>query len=150
MRISKAGADEPLGLEHRAGAWACSRSWLLLDLRLKALTGVGTADIAILLQRGPVPRRLLGLGAGALCRAGRIRSGLRLSVDAALCGQLLLFRHHRGGSLCAPARAAAPDHAAGGVVPLAGALCDAAENALQLVMLLNGATDTLARAGVQR
>ena len=30
------------------------------------------------------------------------------------------------------------------MVPLAGALCDAAENAIQLFMLLNGATDTLA------
>ena len=78
----------------------------LLDFRLKALTGVGTADLAVLFQRGPVSRRLLCLGAGALCGARRLQSGLRLSVDAALCRQFLLFRHHRGGSFRAPARPA--------------------------------------------
>ncbi len=113
----------------------------LLDLRLKALTGVGTADLA-------------GFSSAAQFRAAfwawspepyAVRAGFNLGFDYLLM-PLYAASFFYSGVLSAEAYAPGAGRLrrlllAAAMVPLIGALCDAAENALQLSMLMNGAND---------
>jgi hypothetical protein len=115
-----------------------------LDLRLKALAGVGTADIQ-------------SFSTAAQFRAAfwawspepyAVRAGFDLGFDYLLM-PLYAASFFYSGIIAAEAFAPRPGRlrriiTLAAMVPLAGALCDAAENTIQLFMLLNGATDDLA------
>ena len=116
-----------------------------LDLRLKALSGVDTAD-------------LQSFASAAQFRAAfwawsqppyALRAYFNLGLDYLLM-PLYAASFFYSGIIAAEGFAPKP----GGLrriillaamVPLAGALCDAAENALQLIMFLAGADDSMAR-----
>ena len=116
-----------------------------LDLKLKALAGVDTADIqsfssaaqfrAALWAWTPQPYAVL--------------AGFNLGLDYLLM-PLYAVSFFYSGIITADHFAPKPGRlrrilALAAMVPLAGALCDAAENALQLFMMLDGPTDALAR-----
>ena len=116
-----------------------------LDLKLKALAGVGTADIQ-------------AFSSGAQFRAAfwawseqpyAVLAGFNLGLDYLLM-PLYAASFFYSGIITADYFAPRPGRlrrilALAAMVPLAGALCDAAENALQLYMMMNGPTDQLAR-----
>ena len=116
-----------------------------LDFRLKALAGVGTADIQ-------------SFSSGAQFRAAfwawtqqpyAVLAGFNLGLDYLLM-PLYAASFFYSGIITADHFAPRPGRlrrilAMAAMVPLAGALCDAAENAVQLTMMLDGPTDTMAR-----
>jgi len=96
------------------------------DLRLKTLSGFGTAD----LQGFSPPRNTAGLPglAVALCRARRLQLGPGLSFDAALCRPPSSIPASLPARLSHPGRQGAPHPHLLAAVPIAGAVLDAAEN----------------------
>jgi len=116
-----------------------------LDLKLKAMAGVGTADIQ-------------SFSSAAQFRAAfwawsqqpyAMLAGFNLGLDYLLM-PLYAASFFYSGIITADHFAPRPGRlrrmlALAAMVPLAGAICDAIENALQLFMMLNGPTDALAR-----
>ena len=115
-----------------------------LDLRLKALTGVATADLASFSSAAQFRAAFWAWSAEPYA----VRAGFDLGFDYLLM-PLYAASFFYSGILTAEGFAPKP----GGLrrillmaalVPLVGAAADAAENAVQIMMLLGGATDTLA------
>jgi hypothetical protein len=117
----------------------------LLDYRLKALTGVGTADLASLSGAAQFQAAFHAWGPQPYA----VRAGFNLGFDYLLM-PLYAASFFYSGVLAAEGFAPRPGLARriilmAALVPLVGAVADAAENALQIAMLLDGATDTLAQ-----
>jgi hypothetical protein len=117
----------------------------VLDLRLKALTGVGTADLASF--DSPLQFRAAFLAWSAQPNA--VRAGFNLGFDYLLM-PLYAASFFYSGIIAAEGLAPRPNLLRriilmAAMAPLIGALADAAENALQLAMLLGGVSDTLVR-----
>ncbi len=116
----------------------------LLDLKLRALTGVGTTDLQSLVSAAQFRAAFWAWAPQPYA----VRAGFNLGLDYLLMPLYAASFYFSGIIL---AEALAPHGRLrryvllAAVVPLAGALCDAVENALQLWMLLNGPTDALAR-----
>jgi hypothetical protein len=121
----------------------------LLDMVLRARTGFGTAD-------------LQGLASGWAVRV--VLDRWSSPPDAALAGFALgldyLFMPLYGATLYLGAIAARDRFAPApgprqrilailAMAPIAGALCDGLENALQMTMFVNGPSDLLARLALQ-
>jgi hypothetical protein len=112
-----------------------------LDLKLKALSGVGTSDLQSLISAAQFRAAFWAWSAGPLAA----RAGFNLGFDYLLMPLYAASFYFSGiilaeavqGQLCRLVLLAA-------IVPLAGALCDAAENGLQLWMFWHGPTDALA------
>jgi hypothetical protein len=116
----------------------------LLDLRLKSLTGVGTADLASLSSAVQFQAAFHAWGPEPYA----VRAGFDLGFDYLLM-PLYAMAFFYSGVLAAEGFAPRPGLPRriilmAGLVPLVGAVCDAGENALQIAMLLGGATDNLA------
>ena len=116
-----------------------------LDLQLKALSGLGTAD-------------LQGLTSAAQFRAAfwawspqpyTLRAGFDLGFDYLLM-PLYAASFFYSGIIAAECFAPRPGRLRriillAAMAPLAGAMCDAAENVLEIILLLGGGNDLLAR-----
>jgi hypothetical protein len=116
----------------------------LLDYRLKALTGVGTADLAGF--SSAVQFQLAFRAWGPEPYAAR--AGFNLGFDYLLM-PLYAASFFYSGVIAAEGFAPRPGRLrriimAAVWVPAIGAVADAAENALHMTMLLGGANDTLA------
>ncbi|HWY62091.1 MAG TPA: hypothetical protein VNW15_09350 [Rhizomicrobium sp.] len=117
----------------------------LLDYRLKALTGVGTADLAFFSSAIQFQAAFHAWGPERYA----VRAGFDLGFDYLLM-PLYATAFFYSGVLTAEGFAPRPGSLRRMLmalvwVPVIGALADAAENALQLTMLLTGATDALAQ-----
>jgi len=145
MRISKAALMS-------RWAWSTALAGLVfailfaLDLRLKARAGVGTADIQAFTTAAQFRAAFWAWAPEPYA----LQAGFDLGFDYLLM-PLYAVSFFYSGIIAAEVFAPRP----GGLrrivllaamVPLAGALCDAAENAVQLYMFFEGATDSLARA----
>jgi len=114
-----------------------------LDLRLKTLTGVGTADLSSFTSA-------LQFRAAFFAWSGEpnaVRAGFNLGFDYLLM-PLYAASFFYSGIIAAEGLAPGPSLLRriilmAAMAPLVGALADAAENALQLSMLLGGISDTL-------
>jgi hypothetical protein len=116
----------------------------LLDLRLKALSGVGTADLASLSSAAQFQAAFHAWGPQPYAA----RAGFNLGFDYLLM-PLYAASFFYSGVLAAEGFAAKPGLARriilrAALVPLIGALADGCENALHFTMLISGASDTLA------
>jgi hypothetical protein len=116
-----------------------------LDLRLKALTGVGTADLASFSSANQFRAAFIAWNA----QANAVRAGFNLGFDYLLM-PLYAASFFYSGIIAAEGFAPRPGLLRriilmAAMAPLVGALADAAENALQLTMLLGGVSDTLVR-----
>ena len=115
-----------------------------LDWRLKALTGVGTSDLASLSSAVQFQAAFRAWSAEPYA----VRAGFNLGFDYLLM-PLYAASFFYSGIVAAEGLAPKPNLLRRiilmtALVPLVGAVCDAAENALQLTMLLGGAGDMLA------
>ena len=124
----------------------------LLDTRLKALTGVDTADLA---GFSSAAQFQLAFHAWAP-EPYAARAGFNLGFDYLLM-PLYAMSFFYSGVIAAEGFAPLPGSLRHIIlalvwVPVAGAVADAAENALHMTMLLGGANDTLAAlaAGASR
>ena len=143
MRISKA-------VLLRSWVWTTGLAWAAfvvlaaLDTELRALSGVGTADLQALTSAVQYRAAFWAWGPEPYA----LRAGFNLGFDYLLM-PLYAASFYFSGIISAdalPMRGRLRRLVlAAAVVPLAGGLSDAAENALELWMLLNGPTDTLAR-----
>jgi hypothetical protein len=116
----------------------------LLDLRLKTLAGYGTADLQGL--AAPQLRVVFYTWSAAPNAAG---AGFILGLDY-LFMPLYATAFFYSGVITREAFAPRPGLlrralALSAMVPLAGSLCDALENALQIWMFVSGTSDPLAR-----
>ena len=116
---------------------------LALDLRLKALSGFGTADLQTYSTAIEYRRAFM-----AWPSMYAVRAGFDWGLDYLLM-PLYAAAFFYSGILAREAFAPRPGRVRRilttlAAVPLAGALLDAGENALQFSMMLWGATDTLA------
>ena len=116
---------------------------LVLDLRLKALSGFGTADLQ---TYSTAPEYRYAFRHWPSIYA--VRAGFNLGLDYLLM-PLYAAAFFYSGILTREAFAPRPGRLRRmlttlAAVPIAGALLDAGENALQFSMMLWGATDTLA------
>lgn len=116
---------------------------LAMDLRLKALTGVSTADLASF--SSPLQFRAAFIAWNA--QPSAIRAGFNLGFDYLLM-PLYAASFFYSGIIAAEGLAPRPGLLRriilmAAMAPLVGAAADAAENALQITMLLSGVTDTL-------
>lgn len=116
-----------------------------LDLRLKTLTGVGTADLSSFTS--PLQFRAAFFAWSAQPNAAR--AGFNLGFDYLLM-PLYAASFFYSGIIAAEGLAPRPGLLRriilmAAMAPLIGALADAAENALQLTMLLGGVSDLLVR-----
>jgi hypothetical protein len=114
-----------------------------LDLRLKALSGVGTADLASFST--PIQFRAAFFAWNAQPLA--LRAGFNLGFDYLLM-PLYAASFFYSGIIAAEGFAPRPNALRriilmAAMAPLIGAAADAAENALQIAMLLGGVSDTL-------
>ena len=116
-----------------------------LDLRLKALSGVGTADLQTF-SSGADYRIAFWAWSRSMVA---VRAGFNWGLDYLLMPLYAMSFFYSG---IIAREGFAPGGARLGrilttlaAVPIAGAVLDAAENALQVFMMLNGATDGLAR-----
>ena len=76
MRITKAGPGPPLGaVDHWSGRGSSLPCWPGLDLRLKALSGYGTADLQSFSTAAQYRAAFL-VWPLALCGARRLQSGV--------------------------------------------------------------------------
>jgi hypothetical protein len=116
----------------------------VLDIKLRVLSGVGTADLQSLTSAVQYRAAFWAWNPQSYA----LRAGFNLGFDYLLmplyaasfyCSAIIL-----AGALPPRGRLHRLVVAAA-VVPLVGAFCDTAENALQLWMLLNGPSDGLAR-----
>jgi hypothetical protein len=116
---------------------------LALDLRLKALSGFGTADLQTYSTANEYRRAFM-----AWPSMYAVRAGFDWGLDYLLM-PLYAAAFFYSGILAREAFAPRPGRVRRilttlAAVPLAGALLDAGENALQFSMMLWGATDTMA------
>jgi hypothetical protein len=117
---------------------------LVLDRWLQALSGVGTADLVLFSSASQFRAAFWAWGRG---RYGGL-AGFNLGFDYLLM-PLYAASFFYSGILTAEGFAPRPGRLRrlillAAMVPVVGAVCDAAENALQLTMWLGGASDTLA------
>jgi hypothetical protein len=116
----------------------------VLDAKLRALSGVGTTDLQSLTSAVQYRAALWAWNPQSYA----LRAGFNLGFDYLL---MPLYTTSFYFSAIILLQVLPPRGrlrrlvAAVAIVPLAGAACDAAENALQLWMLLNGPSDGLAR-----
>jgi hypothetical protein len=116
----------------------------VLDVKLRALSGVGTADLQSLTSAVQYRAAFWAWNPQSYA----LRAGFNLGFDYLL---MPLYATSFYFSAIIVAQVLPPRGrlhrlaAAAAIVPLVGAACDAAENALQLWMLLNGPSDGLAR-----
>jgi len=142
MRITKQALERRWAIASVLGM-AVFAVLLWSDLRLKALSGYGTAD-------------LQGFATAAQYDAAfmvwpsryAVRAGFDWGLDYLLM-PLYAAAFFYSGILAREAFAPRPGHlrrilTLAAAVPIAGAVLDAAENALEFSMMLNGPTDTLA------
>jgi len=144
MRISKAALMS-------RWAWSTALAAVVfaalftLDLRLKALSGAGTADLQSFASAAQFRAAFWAWSQPPFA----LRAGFDLGLDYLLM-PLYAASFFYSGIIAAEGFAPKP----GGLrriillaamVPLAGALCDAVENGLELFMFLGGADDGLAR-----
>ena len=116
-----------------------------LDARLKALTGAGTGDLQGFATAAQFEAAFHAWGVHAYLA----RAGFNLGLDY-LFMPLYAAAFFYSGILAREAFAPRPGRLRRiltllSAVPIAGAVLDALENALQLSMMLNGATDSLNR-----
>jgi hypothetical protein len=116
----------------------------LLDLRLKSLSGVGTADLASFSSAVQFQAAFHAWGPERYAA----RAGFNLGLDYVLM-PLYAAAFFYSGVLAAEAFAPRPGSLRRMLmalvwVPVIGALADGCENALQLTMLLTGTSDNLA------
>jgi hypothetical protein len=114
-----------------------------LDLRLKALSGVGTADLASFSSANQFRAAFFAWSAGPYAA----QAGFNLGFDYLLM-PLYAASFFYSGIIAAEGFAPKPNTLRriilmAAMAPLVGAAADAAENALQLTMLLNGVNQTL-------
>ena len=114
------------------------------DLRLKSLSGFGTSDLQGFSTADQYRQAFMAWPAPYA-----VRAGFNLGLDYLLM-PLYAAAFFYSGILTArgfrsEAGPDAADHDLLAAVPVAGALLDAAENALQLTMMLSGPSDQLAR-----
>jgi hypothetical protein len=116
----------------------------VLDMKLRALSGVGTADLQSLTSAVQYRAAFW-----AWTQPGyALRAGFNLGFDYLLMPLYAISFYFSAIILLQVLPPRGRLHrlvAAVAVVPLLGAACDAIENALQLWMLLNGPSDGLAR-----
>ena len=117
------------------------------DLRLKALSGYGTADL-----QGYATATQYGRAFMAWPALYAVRAGFNWGLDYLLM-PLYAAAFYYSGILTREAFAPRPGRPRRlltllAAVPIAGALLDAAENALEFAMMLSGATDSLARTAL--
>ena len=117
------------------------------DLRLKALSGYGTADL-----QGYSTAAQYGRAFMAWPAIYAVRAGFNWGLDY-LFMPLYAAAFFYSGILTREAFAPRPGRPRRiltllAAVPIAGALLDAAENALEFAMMLSGATDALARVAL--
>jgi hypothetical protein len=115
-----------------------------LDYRLKALTGVGTADLAAFTAAVQFQAAFHAWGPEPYAA----RAGFNLGFDYLLM-PLYAMSFFYSGIIAAEGFAPKPGRLrrlilAAIWLPLIGAVADAAENALHLIMLVHGADDALA------
>jgi hypothetical protein len=118
---------------------------MVLDLRLKTLTGVSTSDLAAFST--PLQFRAAFFAWNAQPNA--IRAGFNLGFDYLLM-PLYAASFFYSGIIAAEGLTPRPGLMRriilmAAMAPLVGALADAAENALQIAMLMGGVSDTLVR-----
>jgi hypothetical protein len=118
---------------------------MVLDLRLKALTGVSTSDLAAF----STPLQFRGAFFAWNAQPNAIRAGFNLGFDYVLM-PLYAASFFYSGIIAAEGLAPRPGLMRriilmAAMAPLVGALADAAENALQIAMLVGGVSDTLVR-----
>lgn len=117
---------------------------LALDLQLKALSGIGTADLQTYSSAAEYRMAFWSWRRASFA----VRAGFDLGLDYLLM-PLYAAAFFYSGILAREAFAPRPGRLRRllttlAAVPIAGALLDAGENALQLFMILAGATDVLA------
>ena len=142
MRIAKATLMSRWGWSTGLGM-AVFAILAALDLRLKALSGVGTADLASF--SSPLQFRAAFFAWNAQPFA--LRAGFNLGFDYLLM-PLYAASFFYSGIIMAEGFAPRPNLLRriilmAAMAPLVGAAADAAENALQLTMLLSGVNQTL-------
>lgn len=143
MRISKADLMRRWSWSTGLAVAVLAILWAL-DLKLKAEAGVGTADIQAFAS--PIQFEAAFRAWGARDSA---LAGFNLGLDYLLM-PLYALSFFYSAIIAAEAFAPRPGRLRRillflAMVPAAGALCDAGENALQLTMLLNGPDETFAR-----
>ena len=116
----------------------------VVDLKLKAETGFGTVD----LQKVWTGQAVRGIAVAWLARRDALMAGFNLGFDY-LFMPLYGFAFYYGTIAARQAFAPKPGHMNRlitllAAVPLAGALFDACENALETAMLIGQPTDQLA------
>ena len=144
MRISKAALMSRWAWSTALAVLVFAILWFL-DLRLKALSGVGTADI----QAFDTAAQFRAAFWAWAPQPYAVRAGFNLGFDFLLM-PLYAMSFFYSGIIAAEAFAPKPGRLRriillAAMMPLVGAVCDAAENTIQITMLLNGADDTLAR-----
>lgn len=144
MRISKAALLSRWAWSTRLAACVFVILWIL-DLRLKALAGVGTADI----QAFSTAAQFRAAFWAWAPQPYAARAGFNLGFDFLLM-PLYAASFFYSGIIAAEAFAPKAGRLRrvillAAMMPLVGALCDAAENTLQIIMLLGGTDDGLAR-----
>jgi hypothetical protein len=117
-----------------------------LDLKLKALSGVGTFDLQSLTNAAQFRAAFWAWSAGP----NAARAGFNLGFDYLLMPLYAASFYFSGIILGEAARGQLRRLVLlAAIVPLAGALCDAVENGLQLWMFWNGPTDALAQLAAE-
>jgi hypothetical protein len=144
MRITKAALMSRWTWSTALTAAVFAVLWVL-DLRLKALSGVGTADIQAFSTAGQFRAAFWAWAPEPYA----VRAGFNLGFDFLLM-PLYAMSFFYSGVVAAEAFAPRPGRLRriillAAMMPLVGAACDAAENVLEIAMLLNGADDMLAR-----
>ena len=142
MRISKADLMRRWGWSTALAVLVLAVLWAL-DLKLKGESGVGTADIQAFASAVQFEAAFRAWNGRAAALAG-----FNLGFDYLLM-PLYALSFFYSAIIAAEAFAPRPGRLRRiilflAMVPAAGALCDAAENALQLAMLLGGPDQTLA------
>ena len=145
MRISNAVLLERWRWSTGLGLGGLCGSLMVLDMKLKTMAGVGcTADLQALSTANQFRAALFAWTPPPYA----LRAGFSLGLDYLLM-PLYAASFFYSGIIAAEHFAPRPGRlrrmlALAAMVPLAGALCDACENALQLFMMLDGPTDDLA------
>ena len=120
----------------------------VMDLRLRTLSGYGTADLQALATAAQYKAVFYAWGPAPYA----VRAGFLWGLDYLLM-PLYAVSFFYSGVLAREAFAPRPSRLRRiltllAAVPIAGAVLDAIENALELSMMLGGATDSVARIGL--
>lgn len=144
MRISKAALISRWSWSTGLAVLVFAILWFL-DLRLKTLAGVGTADIQAFSSAAQFRAAFQAWAPEPYA----VRAGFNLGFDFLLM-PLYAVSFYYSGIITAEAFAPRPGSLRriilmASLMPVAGALCDAAENTLQITMLLEGADGATAQ-----